>query len=80
MQKEREREDHDSEEDFKNLVFANNPKLYELLYSPTSMVPVGQPEPQPDAIRIPETIGDVANLLADLKAMGGPDLSKTELG
>lgn len=57
------------EQDFKNLVFSNNPKLYKHIFVelPRREAEKALAEEQ---IRMPQTAGDVANLLADLKELG----------
>lgn len=66
MQKERDSEIDQHDEDFKNLIFANNPKLYHDLFVQPAVV---QSTEESD-IYLPQTVGDVANLLSDLKELG----------
>lgn len=77
MQVERNEASMNIEEDFKNLVFANNPTLYEALFYPKAL-PVDGELPGLDDLVIPETAGDIANLLSDLKDMG-LDLGDTDI-
>lgn len=66
MQKERDSEIDQHDEDFKNLIFANNPKMYhELFVQPTIIQSIEESD-----IYLPQTVGDVANLLSDLKELG----------
>lgn len=78
MQKERDNKVAEAEEEFKNLIFANNPKLYDRIFSAPTAQPGTMYSPNPDDLVIPETAGDIANLLADLKDMG-LDLHETEM-
>lgn len=75
MQKEKEEAIERAGEDFKNLVFANNVELYRLLFVEP---PESEDDLEEDDLNIPQTIGDVANLLIDLKGLG-LDLGDTEL-
>ncbi len=53
------------DQDFKNLVYANNPKLYFKMFEEIQRVD----EDQVEYFR-PETVGDVANVLQELKQFG----------
>ncbi len=77
MQKEVDAEVEASDESFKNLVFANNPKMYHSLFVQPEYGYDEQTPTEAD-IRLPETVGDVMGLLADLKEFG-IDLDNTEV-
>ncbi len=66
MQQERNALIDQHDEDFKNLIFANNPKLYHDLFIATAVAQA----PEENSIVVPQTVGDVANLLSDLKELG----------
>jgi hypothetical protein len=80
MRKEREGQVFQQNEEFKNLVFANNLKLYDMMFSPTSPDVITDDEEEliKDDLVVPETAGDIAGLLADLKDIG-LDLNNTTL-
>lgn len=80
MQKEREAEVRNAEENFKNLIFANDIKLYDRIFGTGPKPLPGQTvvNENPDDLVIPQTAGDIANLLADLKDLG-LDLHETEI-
>ncbi len=65
MKKEHGLKVDEREQDFKNLVYANNPKLYFKMFEEIQKVD----EDQVEYFR-PETVGDVANVLQELKQFG----------